>query len=73
MENDKKIKPKSSTKCLACKRKALFLVDCHCGNHYCLECRYPEKHACTFDFKKQGAIELAKNNPTIVGEKVSKI
>jgi hypothetical protein len=73
MKDEEKTKPKLSIRCLKCRRKVLFLVDCHCGNHYCLECRYPEKHECTFDFKKQGAIELIKNNPVVTREKISKI
>jgi len=73
MINEKKQQRTSTTRCSECRQKALILVDCHCGKYTCLNCRYPEKHECTYDFKKEGKKELEKNNPVVTGEKISKI
>lgn len=73
MINEKKQQRTSSTRCLVCRQKTIILVDCHCGKHTCLNCRYPEKHDCTYDFKKEGKKEIEKNNPVVTGEKISKI
>ena len=67
------ILPKSGTKCTKCKKSTLILTECSCTNHYCLKCRHPEDHECSFDFKQKGINELVKNNPIVVGEKISKI
>lgn len=47
--------------------------ECACKNTFCLKCRHPEDHECTFNFKKKGIDDLTKANPLVVGEKVSKI
>jgi hypothetical protein len=73
MKSESNYHQKLSTKCSVCKVKSLFLTSCQCGKHTCLNCRYPDKHGCDYDFKKEGAKELEKNNPIVVGEKVSKI
>jgi predicted nucleic acid binding AN1-type Zn finger protein len=63
----------SSTKCSLCRKKSLVLSDCPCGNKFCLKCRFPEDHKCSFNFKERGTVELTKNNPIVAGEKISKI
>lgn len=73
MEKKQTLQMKSSTKCLTCKKKCLFLISCQCGNNFCLSCRYPEKHNCTYNFKEKCSVELVKNNPKITGEKINKI
>ena len=56
-----------------CRKKTLVLTKCSCENTYCLSCRYPDLHKCTFDFKKEAKKQLEKNNPVVAGEKVVKI
>jgi len=48
-------------------------MECSCTQKFCLKCRHPEDHICSFNFKEKGIAELVKNNPIIVGEKVVKI
>ena len=60
-------------RCTKCKKKTVLLVSCKCSNHYCLTCRMPEDHDCTFDFVKQQTEILRLSNPIVVGEKISKI
>jgi hypothetical protein len=50
-----------------------MVVSCKCKNNYCLACRMPEDHGCTFDFVKHQMETLRLENPVIAGEKVAKI
>ncbi len=58
---------------MQCKKKTLMLVSCKCLNTYCLNCRMPEDHSCTFDFVKHQSELLRLENPVVVAEKVDKI
>jgi hypothetical protein len=49
------------------------MVFCKCSSVFCLKCRSPEDHKCTFDFKKEGKELLEKHNPKIQSEKLEKI
>ncbi|KAK9985784.1 hypothetical protein SO802_030735 [Lithocarpus litseifolius] len=61
-------------RCLVCrKRVGLTGFKCRCGTTFCGVHRYPEKHACTFDFKTVGREEIARANPIIKAEKLRKI
>ena len=46
---------------------------CKCENYYCSIHRHAESHGCTFDFKKQRALELEVNLVKTVAAKVDKI
>lgn len=46
---------------------------CRCGKKFCSEHRYAELHNCCFDYKKQGRLELLRNNPIVRAEKLEKI
>ncbi|KAJ9184456.1 hypothetical protein P3X46_004181 [Hevea brasiliensis] len=61
-------------RCSTCrKRVGLTGFKCRCGTTFCATHRYPEKHGCTFDFKKVGREEIARANPLVVAEKLAKI
>lgn len=59
-------------RCEFCNKKTgLIGFDCKCGNYYCLEHRYPEKHECKYENHKEDAKELLrKQNQPIVGDKI---
>ncbi|OAY42885.1 zinc finger A20 and AN1 domain-containing stress-associated protein 4 [Manihot esculenta] len=62
------------SRCFMCrKRVGLTGFKCRCGTMFCGTHRYPEKHGCTFDFKKVGREEIARANPLVVAEKLEKI
>lgn len=73
MNENNIISQKFGTKCAKCKKTTLILTDCSCSKQFCLKCRHPEEHECSFDFKQKGFEELTKNNPVIVGKKINKI
>ena len=60
-------------RCLKCKKKTIMLVSCSCDNLFCLKCRMPEDHACTFDFQNKGKKILETQNPLVIGSKLNKI
>ena len=63
-----------SNRCFACnKRVGLAGFKCKCEIVFCSTHRYPEKHQCTFDFKKAGRETIAKANPVVKAEKLDKI
>lgn len=73
MTNELNISTQFSTRCFLCKKKSLIILNCLCKHKFCLNCRFPEDHKCSFNFKEKGITELTKNNPIISGEKISKI
>ncbi|KAK8645474.1 hypothetical protein V6N13_119302 [Hibiscus sabdariffa] len=71
MEEAVQVKP---NRCLSCnKRVGLTGFKCRCGMVFCGIHRYPEQHACTFDFRGMGKQQIAKANPLVKGEKLQKI
>ena len=73
-EEDQKTKKRKVYRCGICKKKVGLLgFDCRCGGLFCSAHRGDKDHDCQFDYKTVQRAELAKKNPRIVGEKVSKI
>ncbi|XP_055811610.1 zinc finger A20 and AN1 domain-containing stress-associated protein 6-like [Solanum dulcamara] len=61
-------------RCLICKKKlGLLGFRCRCGTTFCGIHRYPEVHACAFDFKSMGREAIAKANPLLKADKLEKI
>ncbi|OIW20666.1 hypothetical protein TanjilG_19731 [Lupinus angustifolius] len=66
--------PFQPNRCAACrKRVRLSGFKCRCGVTFCGPHRYPEKHACRFDFKMVGREEIARANPVIKAAKLERI
>lgn len=67
-------KPQQRNRCGCCNRRVgLTGFTCRCGTTFCGTHRYPEMHACTFDFKTMGKEAIAKANPVIKAAKLDKI
>ncbi|KAI3911620.1 hypothetical protein MKW92_011441 [Papaver armeniacum] len=43
---------------------------CRCGNFYCPMHRYPEIHACTYDYKSVGRGMISTTNPLVKQDKL---
>lgn len=66
--------PPRPGRCTACKRKVgLTGFRCRCGETFCGSHRYPEQHACSFDFKSAGRDAIARANPVVKSDKLDKI
>jgi hypothetical protein len=58
-------------RCASCrKRVGLTGFACRCGATFCGVHRYPERHACAFDFRAAGRDAIARANPVVKGEKL---
>ncbi|KAK7324866.1 hypothetical protein VNO77_28760 [Canavalia gladiata] len=67
-------KPPQQNRCMTCRRRVgLTGFKCRCGMMLCGTHRYPEQHACEFDFKGMGREQIAKANPVVKAEKLDKI
>ena len=61
-------------RCSACrKRVGLSGFKCRCGTTFCGSHRYPEQHACPFDYKAVGRDAIARANPVVKADKLDKI
>ncbi|XP_043698233.1 zinc finger A20 and AN1 domain-containing stress-associated protein 1-like [Telopea speciosissima] len=60
-------------RCMSCKKRVGVLgFKCRCGSIFCSEHRYPEVHACTFDFKAMGRDAMANVNPVVKADKLQR-
>ncbi|KAL7583678.1 zinc finger A20 and AN1 domain-containing stress-associated protein 4 [Lactuca sativa] len=67
-------KPQQRNRCGSCNRRVgLTGFTCKCGTTFCGTHRYPELHACSFDFKTIGKEAISKANPVIKAAKLNKI
>ncbi|KAK4760565.1 hypothetical protein SAY87_005458 [Trapa incisa] len=63
-----------ANRCWTCRRRVgLTGFKCRCGITFCGTHRYPEQHACGFDFKAMGREQISKANPVVKADKVNKI
>ncbi|XP_060210271.1 zinc finger A20 and AN1 domain-containing stress-associated protein 9-like [Lycium barbarum] len=70
-KDDSTILKSKTQRCMVCKKKVgLIGLSCKCGQIYCRNHRYPEEHACNFDFKSIGRAILAKENPLCKADKL---
>lgn len=61
--------PFDENKCHECGRIILFKCICKCKGIFCIDCRMPEYHKCTFDFK---SIPI-KSYDKVIPEKIKKL
>jgi len=72
--NPPKTQKKKKNRCAKCKVNiGVIGFPCRCGGNFCSSHRYANEHNCTFDYREHGAEEIRKNNPQVIGEKVTKI
>ncbi|PAN06296.1 hypothetical protein PAHAL_1G253300 [Panicum hallii] len=58
-------------RCASCRRRVgLTGFACRCGATFCGVHRYPERHACAFDFRAAGRDAIARANPVVRGDKL---
>ncbi|KAF3776024.1 Zinc finger A20 and AN1 domain-containing stress-associated protein 5 [Nymphaea thermarum] len=61
-------------RCFGCrKRVGLTGFRCRCGELFCGEHRYSDRHECKFDYKAAGREEIARANPVVRAAKIIRI
>ena len=68
-EQQSQLLSKTVPRCFVCKKKSHVLVDCSCGQQFCVNHRY---HECAIVRQKE-LENLKKNLPVVVPSKLEKI
>ncbi|XP_058759143.1 zinc finger A20 and AN1 domain-containing stress-associated protein 5-like [Vicia villosa] len=62
------------SRCSGCRRKVgLTGFRCRCGDLFCSEHRYSDRHDCSYDYKSAGREAIARENPVIRAAKIVKV
>ncbi|GMQ00736.1 hypothetical protein CsSME_00047688 [Camellia sinensis var. sinensis] len=68
------VKRREVNRCSGCKRKVgLTGFRCRCGDLFCSEHRYSDRHDCSFDYKAAGREAIARENPVVRAAKILKV
>lgn len=61
-------------RCSGCrKRVGLTGFRCRCGDLFCSEHRYSDRHDCSYDYKAAGRVSIARENPVVKAAKIVKL
>ncbi|KAK4476390.1 hypothetical protein RD792_015541 [Penstemon davidsonii] len=61
-------------RCYGCRRKVgLTGFRCRCGDLFCADHRYSDRHDCSYDYKTVGRETIARENPVVKAAKIVKI
>ncbi|KAK6138379.1 hypothetical protein DH2020_027853 [Rehmannia glutinosa] len=76
-ENRRGLKrPREVTRCSGSgcrKRVGLMGFRCRCGDVFCSEHRYSDRHDCSYDYKAAGREAIARENPVVRAAKLVKV
>ena len=76
--DDEVMKEKPTAKivnrCSGCRKRVGFTgFRCRCGDLFCAEHRYSDRHDCTYDYKTAGREAIARENPVVKAAKIVRI
>jgi hypothetical protein len=61
-------------RCSGCKRKVgLTGFRCRCGELFCSEHRYSDRHVCSYDYKAAAREAIARENPVVKAAKIVRV
>ncbi|KAL4601152.1 hypothetical protein ACB092_11G252000 [Castanea dentata] len=61
-------------RCFGCRRKVgLTGFRCRCGELFCAEHRYTDRHVCSYDYKAAGREAIARENPVVTAAKIVRV
>ena len=61
-------------RCFGCRRKVgLTGFRCRCGELFCSEHRYTDRHVCSYDYKAAGREAIARENPVVKAAKIVRV
>ncbi|KAI3967606.1 hypothetical protein MKW92_003481 [Papaver armeniacum] len=67
-------KKQEVNRCSGCRRKVgLTGFRCRCGDMFCSEHRYSDRHDCSFDYKAAGRESIARQNPLVKAAKIIRL
>ncbi|KAL2488006.1 Zinc finger A20 and AN1 domain-containing stress-associated protein 5 [Forsythia ovata] len=69
-------RPREVTRCSGsgCRKKiGLIGFRCRCGEMFCSEHRYSDRHDCSYDYKAAGREAIARENPVVKAPKILKV
>ncbi|PIN18949.1 hypothetical protein CDL12_08352 [Handroanthus impetiginosus] len=69
-------RPREVTRCSGSgcrKRVGLMGFRCKCGDVFCSEHRYSDRHDCSYDYKAAGREAIARENPVVRASKLLKV
>ena len=62
------------SRCSCCKKKlSLITFKCKCELTFCISCKMPEIHKCTYNYLSAEKLKLEKENPKIIPDKIIEI
>lgn len=65
---------KEVNRCSGCRRKVgLTGFRCRCGDMFCSEHRYTDRHDCSYDYKAAGREAIARENPVVKAAKIIRL
>ncbi|KAJ7949139.1 Zinc finger A20 and AN1 domain-containing stress-associated protein [Quillaja saponaria] len=65
---------RSVNRCSGCRRKVgLTGFRCRCGELFCSEHRYSDRHICSYDYKAAGREAIARENPVVKAAKILRV
>lgn len=69
-----KAKRREINRCSGCRRKVgLMGFRCRCGEMFCSDHRYSDRHDCSYDYKAAGREAIARENPVVRAAKILKV
>lgn len=69
-------RPRDANRCSGegCRRKlGLMGFRCRCGDMFCSEHRYTDRHDCSYDYKAAGREAITRENPVVKAAKILKV
>ncbi|KAK1372939.1 Stress-associated protein 10 [Heracleum sosnowskyi] len=73
-DGQNKLKRKMVNRCSGCNKKVgLMGFRCRCGDVFCSEHRYSDRHDCSYDYKAAGREAIARENPVVRAAKILKV
>jgi len=69
-----RLKRREVNRCSGCRRKVgLMGFRCRCGEMFCSDHRYSDRHDCSYDYKAAGREAIARENPVVRAAKILKV
>lgn len=73
-EKEANVEKRVVNRCSGCRRKVgLTGFRCRCGELFCGEHRYSDRHDCSYDYKSAGRDAIARENPVIKAAKIVRV